>query len=116
MDTSSATPAPEDTPRSDRAAAEELYQFAETTYRGLGYDHMSGAELAALTPAERLADAQFTLLQAIYHELRHGHDQMTAQTGALTAHAAALTDHADAMHSASTRMLGHADSLDRFRG
>jgi hypothetical protein len=74
---------------------------------------MTAAELADRTPGERLADAQ--LLQAIYRELRHGHDQVAAQTVALAAHSTALDEHADALDEASSRMLGHADSLDRFR-
>ncbi|MEV2273925.1 hypothetical protein [Nonomuraea africana] len=57
--------------------------------------------MADRTPGERLADAQLLALQAIYHELRHGHDQAAAQTVALADHSTALNEHASALDSAS---------------
>lgn len=114
MDTSQ-TPTPDDKPHSDRAKAEWLYQLAESAYGHIGYENKTAAELADRTPGERLADAQLLMLQAIYHELRHGHDQAAAQTVALAEHSTALNQHASALDSASHRMEGHADALDRFR-
>lgn len=50
-------------------------------------------------------DTQLMVLQAIYHELRHGHDQVACQTAALNEHTAAmdqlrsaLAEHSDALH------------------
>ncbi|MEU7004768.1 hypothetical protein [Nonomuraea sp. NPDC046570] len=114
MDTSQ-TPTPDGRPQSDRAMAEMLYQFAEHAIGQIGYEDMTAAELADRTPGERLADAQLLVLQAIYRELRHGHDQAAAQTMALAEHSTALNEHASALGSASHRMAGHADALDRFR-
>lgn len=89
MDTSQA-PAPDGRPQSDRAKAELLCQLAEHAYGQIGYEDRTAAESADRTPGERLADAQLLMLQAIYHELRHGHDQAAAQTVALADHATAL--------------------------
>ncbi|MEV4067750.1 hypothetical protein [Nonomuraea dietziae] len=114
MDTSQ-TSAPDDSPQSDRAKAELLYQLAEHAIGHIGYEDKTAAELADRTPGERLADAQLLVLQAIYHELRHGHDQVAAQAVALADHSVALNEHASALDSASHRMAGHADALDRFR-
>ncbi|MGJ6969624.1 hypothetical protein ACSDR0_47875 [Streptosporangium sp. G11] len=114
MDTSQ-TPTPDSRPQSDRDKAELLYQLAEHAYGHIGYEDRTAAELADRTPGERLADAQLLMLQAIYHELRHGHDQAAAQTMALADHSTALNEHASALDSASHRMAGHADALDRFR-
>lgn len=61
---------------------------------------MTAAELADWTPGERLADAQLLMLQAIYHELHHGHDQAAAHTMALAEHSTALNEHASALDSA----------------
>ncbi|MGN9789164.1 hypothetical protein ACTMTF_47780 [Nonomuraea sp. ZG12] len=114
MDTSQ-TPAPDGEPQSARASAEMLNLFAEQAIGEIGYNDMTAAEMADRTRGERLADAQLLMLQAIYHELRHGHDQAAAQAEALADHSTALDEHADALDKASSRMLGHADALDRFR-
>jgi hypothetical protein len=99
--------------QSDRAKAELLYQLAEYAYSHVGYEDRTAAELADRTPGERLVDAQLLMLQAIYHELRHG--QAAAQTVVLADHSTTLNEHASTLDSASSRMAGHADALDRFR-
>ncbi|MEU8245892.1 hypothetical protein [Nonomuraea sp. NPDC048916] len=55
--------------------------------------------MAAQTPAERLANAQLLVLQAIYRELRHGHDQVTAQITALAEHSTALSHGISTAHN-----------------
>jgi hypothetical protein len=84
------------------------------------YNDATGAELAARTRLERLAAAPLLALQAIYHELRHGHDRVARHTtalddlvatisrlpGALQAHAGALgalEDHPDALRRYRSR-------------
>ncbi|MER6950021.1 hypothetical protein ABT294_38995 [Nonomuraea sp. NPDC000554] len=69
---SSETSALEDEPKGERADAELLYQFALQTFDNIGYEKATAAERAAQAPSERLAIAQLLVLQAIYHELRHG--------------------------------------------
>lgn len=96
MDTSQ-TPVPDGQPQGDRAQAERLYWFAQYAYGGVDFEDADLAELANRSADERRADAQLMMLQAIYHELRHGHDQVAAQTAALAEHSAALSDHADTL-------------------
>ncbi|MFI7535082.1 hypothetical protein [Streptosporangium sp. NPDC049376] len=112
MDTSQ-TAGLADEPHSDRATAERLYRLALQAFAG------SDMELSAMRPAER---AQVLLLQAIYHELRHGRGQAGAQSAALAehsrvlnTHSEALTDHADEMDRLRSAMLGHSDALGRSR-
>ncbi|RSN09143.1 hypothetical protein DMB42_17575 [Nonomuraea sp. WAC 01424] len=114
MDTSKPS-AGADEPQGDRAVGDMLYQFALQVIGRLDSEQTTAADLAAQTRSERVADAQLLVLQAIYRELRHGHDLAAAQTSALAKHTEALTDHADTMDRMSSAMLGHADSLDRHR-
>ncbi|MFG3437307.1 hypothetical protein ACGF0J_08690 [Nonomuraea sp. NPDC047897] len=114
MDTSQ-IPAPNGQPESDRATAEMFYQFAGQAYGSIGYENKTAAELADRSAGELLADAQLSMLQAIYHELRHGHDLAAAQTAALAEHSAALSDHADQMARLGSDLRGHGDALDRHR-
>ncbi|RCG32283.1 hypothetical protein DQ384_07230 [Sphaerisporangium album] len=114
MDTTFEPPA-EDGPKDDRALAEMHYQDAVQAYGYIGYDNLTAAEINARTRVERLADAQLSMLQAMYHELRHGHDQAAAQTAALTEHSRALSEHADAMDKLHGALLEHADTLSRYR-
>lgn len=83
-----------------------LYQFALQAIGRIDSDKTTAADLAARTPAERLADAQLLVLQAIYRELRHGNDLAAAQTTALAEHSEALTDHADQMGRRSSWWRG----------
>ena len=108
VDSPETTSGHEGQPQGDRATAEMLYQFAVQTFDAIGYEQATPAELAAQTPAERLANAQLLVLQAIYLELRHGDDQVTAQT-------AALAEHADAMDKLHGALMEHADALSRYR-
>jgi hypothetical protein len=114
-------PAGDDEPQGDRAVGDMLYQFALQAIGRIDSEQTTAADLAPQTWSERVADAQLVVLQAIYRELRHGHDLAAAQTAALTEHtkaltehAEALTDHADSMGQMRSGMLGHSDSLDRF--
>ncbi|MEV4188090.1 hypothetical protein AB0J28_42315 [Streptosporangium canum] len=52
----------------------------------------------------------------IYRELRHGHDQVTAQTAGPAEHTQALSEHADAMDKLRGTLLEHADALSCYRG
>lgn len=70
----------EDGPQNDRAEAEQLHQLAQGVFGQIGYMNATAVETAARTPIERLAEARLLMLEAIYRELRHGHDQVTAQT------------------------------------
>lgn len=105
----------EDGPQNDRAEAEQLHQLAQGVFGQIGYMNATAVETAARTPIERLAEAQLLMLEAIYRELRHGHDQVTAQTAALAEHVQALSEHADAMDKLGGRLLEHADALSRYR-
>ncbi|MGP4104600.1 hypothetical protein [Nonomuraea sp. KM90] len=114
MDTSQ-TPASDGQPHSNRATADMFYKFAGHAYGSIGYEDKTAAELADRPAVELLADAQLLMLQAIYHELRHGHDQAVAQTAALAEHSEALRDHADQMARLGSDLRGHGDALDRHR-
>ncbi|MEV3986265.1 hypothetical protein [Nonomuraea sp. NPDC049758] len=118
METSKPSPAA-DEPQGDREVGDMLYQFAAQAIGSLDLEQTTAADLAAQTPVERVAAAQLLMLQAIYRELRHGHDLAAAQASALAAHTEglteALTDHADTMDKMRSEMSGHADALDRFR-
>lgn len=81
----------EDDKPGERQQAEALYERASHTIDQLE---------SSTSP-----DPQLMVLQAIYHELRHGHDQVACQTAALNEHAAAmdklrgaLAEHSDALH------------------
>lgn len=67
----------------DRAKAERLYDLASRVEGGFNHE-------AEEDHAELYADVQLTVLQAIYHELRHGHDLHAAQAKALQDVAAEL--------------------------
>ncbi|NJP98563.1 hypothetical protein HCN51_55665 [Nonomuraea sp. FMUSA5-5] len=88
-----------------------FYQFAGQAYGSIGYENKTAAELADRSADELLADAQLSMLQAIYHELGHGHDLAAALAG----HSAALSDHADQMARLGSDLRGHGDALDRHR-
>uniref|UniRef100_UPI003F495B19 hypothetical protein n=1 Tax=Streptosporangium sp. CA-256172 TaxID=3240076 RepID=UPI003F495B19 len=105
----------EDDPEDDRALAKQYYQGAVHTFGGIGYDSLTAAEMDARTRVERLADAQLSMLHAMYHELRHGHNQTAAQTAMLVEHSKALSEHADAMDKLRGALLEHADALSRYR-
>lgn len=80
------------------------------------YDKAFAIDVHAGAPADQLAQAQLLVLQAIYRELRNGHDQAVRQSAALTDHAKALHEHADAMDSLRGALMEHADSISRYRG
>lgn len=98
----------------DREAAEQLYGLACQAIEDL-YDTATSGELATRTRAERLADAQMLTLQAIYHELRHGHDQTARQTAVLAEHTRALDDHTGAMDQLRGALDEHGVALRGFR-
>jgi hypothetical protein len=94
----------------ERARAEELFAKVE--------DHLTSADEAELGEAEEfrsLAWAQVHLLKAIYHELRHGHDQTRREIEALAKHTAALDEHADAMDGLKRGMYYEGDMHSRRR-
>lgn len=96
----------------ERPVAEQLYRLVDGAIDRLEHTPTAGK----LTSAELLADAQLTTLQAIYHELRHGHDQASRQTAVMAAHTLALNEHADAMDKLSNALLNHADTISRYPG
>lgn len=53
-------------------------------------------------------------LQAIYYELRHGHDQAARQAEALVEYTKALDSHAAAMNKLRGALLDHTDAISRF--
>lgn len=110
-----------DEPEDERTQAEELYNSVCRDIEQV-INEATGEERASLSFGERLAETQLAALQAIYRELRHGHDQLARQTEAMAAHtealkdhAAALKDHAGEMHELRGALLDHADELGRSR-
>lgn len=103
-----------DEPKDDRETAQVLYHFV-CQDRDKIDNYATADELAARTTGERLANAQLLALQAIYHELRYGHDQMARQTAAMEAHTKAMEDHAEAMDTLRGALLDHSDQISRFR-
>ncbi|GAA0645560.1 hypothetical protein GCM10010174_80670 [Kutzneria viridogrisea] len=110
------TDQPEDQPtKNHREQAEVLYTL---TCQGVGEveDRLTDilpAELAARSRTELLLSAQSTLLQAVYHELRHGHDQLAEHTAALKAHTKALNSAASAEFHMARHLAGNADAMNR---
>jgi hypothetical protein len=101
----------EETP-SDRVLAGELYGFTRQAIIEL---NDNTRQLVRRTVTERFAEAHLLALQAIYHELRYGHDQTERQTAAMAAHTQALDEHADAMDKLRGALADHADALSRYR-
>lgn len=98
----------------DREAGDVLMKFVGQAVDGLE-NHLTAAQLAALLRLDRYADAQLMALQAIYHELRHGHDHAARQVEVTEEHTRALHEHADAMDKLRGALLDHADALSRYR-
>lgn len=106
--------------QTSRQIGADLYDLAEQLIAE--DDTVPASELAKRPPSERFAEAQAMALQAIYYELRHGHDQTQQQTKALHTHAkemeklrADLRDHAGAMDKARGALYDHAEALSRYR-
>ena len=100
---------------SDREQAELLYKLACNDLGRVSDRLMEAkpAEHDATPSAEWLLSAQVGLLQAVYHELRHGHDQQAAHIAALKAHTKALNEHANQMCHLGRKLTGNSDALDR---
>ena len=79
------------------------------------FDRMTGGELVARSRVERLVHAQLLVLQATYHELRHGHDLAARQIEVMTAHTEALIDHAGTMDKHRGALADYADGMSRHR-
>jgi hypothetical protein len=94
----------------ERARAEELFVAAEQNLAQAG-----DVGLGAAQELGSLGWAQIHLLKAIYHELRHGHDQVEREIEALAQHAAALDEHADAMDGLKRGMYYEDDVHSRRR-
>ncbi|WP_139794869.1 hypothetical protein [Saccharomonospora piscinae] len=84
-------------------------------------DRTPAGEVERRTRAERLAEAQLHALQAIYCELRHGHDQARQHTDGMRSHAnamdklrGALYDHGAAMGRMNGAMADHAHEMSRL--
>ena len=80
-------------------------------------DEPGHRELGEQLFAERHATSrpELAVLEAIYHELRHGHDQVGRQIEALAKHAIALDEHADAMDGLKKGMYYEGDMHSRRR-
>jgi hypothetical protein len=101
-------------PASDRTLAETLYGLVGQDVDAL-FNRATVDERSARPQSERIAEAQLTLLQAIYHELRHGHDQVQRQIEVLAAHTTALDEHADAMDNLKKALYFEGDMRGRGR-
>jgi hypothetical protein len=81
----------------------------------------ASAHLQAVDPYEGetrdtyIGYTQVLLLQAIYHELRHGHDQVERQVEVLAAHTKALKEHADEMDDLKKAPYFQGDAHGRGR-
>jgi predicted RNA-binding Zn ribbon-like protein len=56
-------------------------------------DNLVSSSDVPRTRTEQLLEVQATLLQAVYHQLRHNHSQQAGLTQALEAHTLALAEH-----------------------
>jgi hypothetical protein len=92
------------------AAAEELHLFL-----GQAVERLDETATASPSRIEQLADAQLLALRAIYHELRHGHDQAAQHVAALAKHAETMNDLAQSMQRLGGMLDEHAHALSRFR-
>lgn len=99
----------------DREQAELLYKLACNDFGKVADRLMEAkpAEYDATPSAEWLLSAQVGLLQAVYHELRHGQDRQAEHTAALKAHTKAPNEHANQMHHLGRKVTGNSDALDR---
>lgn len=74
-------------PESEREQAESWYVLAEGNV-----DNADAAPYADAEEIGQLGYAQTHLLRAIYHEMRHGHDQTAAHAAAIEKQTRALAD------------------------
>lgn len=74
-------------PETERGQAESWYVLAEGNV-----DNADAAPYAEAEEIGQLGYAQAHLLRAIYHEMRHGHDQTAAHAAAIEKQTKALAD------------------------
>ncbi|MEY7971426.1 hypothetical protein AB8O38_05430 [Saccharomonospora xinjiangensis] len=102
---------------SDRERGDVLYDLV-CQFMAEDEEERAG-DPAERTRTERLAEAQLLLLQAIYCELRHGHDQTRQHAEELDSHTAAMSrlrgalyDHGAAMGRMVGAMADHAHEMN----